>query len=145
LKPVSWHEVAEKVYLPMWRERVDRHGHVLRGLTIATLPPSSAGLVAIGRQLFEHSIERPPDHECLGRAFQLILAALVLRLTPLGWTVDVQPGDDVTLRRAGHELRPYAVLNAFVQGRTTADEWRAQCTAMGIADLPLFGAPAAGA
>ena len=142
LTPVSWHEVSDKVYMPIWRERVDRHGHLLRGLTIATLPTSSAGLIAIGRQLFGDAIEEPPEHEAVGRAFQLILAAIVLRLTPLGWTVDVQPGDEVTLRRDGHELRPYAVLAGFMQERSTPDEWRAQCIAMGIAGVPLSGAPA---
>jgi Zn-dependent protease with chaperone function len=142
LKPVSWHEVRDKVYMPMWRERVDRHGHVLRGLTMATLPTSRDGLTAIGRQLFNNGIEETPEHEAVGRAFQLMLAAIVLRLTPLGWTVDVQPGDEVTLRRDGHELRPYMVLAGFMQGRSSADDWRAQCTAMGIAEVPLFGAPA---
>jgi hypothetical protein len=63
-------------------------------------------------------------------------------LIRLGWTVDVQPGDEVTLRRDGHELRPYAALAAFLEGKSTADDWRAQCTALGIGDLPVYGGPA---
>jgi Zn-dependent protease with chaperone function len=142
LTPVSWHEVSDKVWMPMWRERVDRHGHLLRGLTIGTLPPAPEALIAIGRQLFPDDDDEPAPAQVhyLGRAHQLILAAIVVRLVPLGWTVDAMPGEDVALRQGSQVLRPYAELTAIAQGRSTAEAWRTQCTALGIAELPLFGA-----
>lgn len=50
----------------------------------------------------------------------------------------MSPGDEVILRRDGHELRPYSELKALVYNGAPVDGWRARCMALAIADLPLF-------
>jgi hypothetical protein len=142
LEPLEWDKVADAVYMPMWRSRVDRHGHVLRAYTIATLPTTTAELVKLGSSLFDGEQDEITDRDRVGRAWQLITAAIALRLTSLGWTVEVLPGDEVVLRRDGHELRPFSELQAVMDGRGPSSRWRDRCAALGIAELPLWGAAA---
>ena len=82
------------------------------------------------------------DRDRSERAWQLIIAAISLRLVSTGWTGNTLPGEEIVLRRDGHELRPYSELSAVMEARTTVDEWRTRCAALGIAELPLWGAVA---
>jgi heat shock protein HtpX len=140
LEPIEWDKVVEAVYMPMWRARVDRHGHLLRSFTIGTLPTMTADFIKLGSSLFDDDEEQITDHARLGRAWQLIVAAIALRLTSRGWTVEALPGNETVLRRDGDELRPYSELQAVLDSRVPASQWRDRCASLGIADLPLWGA-----
>ena len=139
LEPIDWDKVADAVYMPMWRARVDSHGHLLRNFTIGTLPTTPGDLLKLGSSLFGPEEEEINDQARLGRAWQLIVAAVALRLSAMGWNVEALPGNETVLRRNGDELRPYSELQAVVDGRAPATEWRDRCLALGIADLPLWG------
>ena len=140
LRPLEWDQVAHMVYLPLWRARVDAHGHLLRGHTIGTLPATSAGFVALGSMVSAGDGDAPTERACLDRAGHLILAAIAVRLAEHGWSVTALPGEETILRWNGHELRPYSELRAILDGRVPASRWRERCAELGIADVPLWGA-----
>lgn len=139
LEPIEWDKVVEAVYMPMWRSRVDSHGHLLRRYSIGTLPTTTTELVRLGSSLFGPGENQINDHARAGRAWQLIVAAVALRLAALGWTIEALPGNETILRRDGHELRPLSELQAVLDGRTPASQWSGRCAALGIADVPLWG------
>ena len=80
--------------------------------------------------------EIPPEAS-VHRAWQLLIATMTLPLVDTGWTPHLAPGDEVTLRRGNHELKPYSELSAVVQNEVVFDWWVSRCKALGIADLPL--------
>jgi hypothetical protein len=61
-------------------------------------------------------------------------------MAALGWSVEASPGDETILRSNGRELRPYSQLRAVLDGRAPSSQWRERCAALGIADVPLWGA-----
>jgi heat shock protein HtpX len=141
LEPIEWDRVVEAVYMPMWRARVDHHGHLLRAYTIGTLPTTTAEFVELGSLLFEDDEEQQvTDHARLGRAWQLIVAAVALRLTALGWLVEALPGNETILRRGSDDLRPYSELQAVLDNRLSVSQWHDRCRSLGIADVRLWGA-----
>ena len=144
LQPLDWDQVADAVYVPLWRARVDSHGHLLRGQTIATLPTTSAEFAALGSKMSGRGKDAPTDRACIERAGHLILAAIVVRLAERGWSVTALPGEETILRGNGHELRPYSELRAVLDGRVTASRWRERCVELGIADVRLWGAAGGG-
>ena len=140
LQPLEWDQVADAVYLPLWRARADSHGHLLRGDTIGTLPTTSDHFVALGAKIPGRGKDASNERACLDRAGHLILAAIAVRLAEDGWSVTALPGDETILRRNGHELRPYSELRAVLDGRVPASRWRERCAELGISSVPLWGA-----
>jgi hypothetical protein len=129
--------VAETVYVPLWRERVNNCGQLLQGRTIGSVPHTHDDLLRIGSVLRgEDEAELAPE-AAVHRAWQLLIAALALPLVEMGWTPHLAPGDEVTLRRGNHELKPYSELSAVVQNEVVFDWWVSRCKALGIADVPL--------
>ena len=137
LKPLDWELVGDTVYVPLWRLRVKTHGHLLKDLTIATVPTTEAALVTLGSALFGPDEEGITDQHRLGRAWQLVIAAIALPLTTLGWTVQTLPGEEAVFRRGQEEFRPFSEVGAVMAGKATPDEWRARCVALGIAEVAL--------
>jgi len=58
-------------------------------------------------------------------------------LVTAGWGVDALPGQPVTLRMAGAELRPFAVMLGLLTGEKQPADWDALHVAGGISDIPL--------
>jgi len=136
LKPLSWDEVGEKVYVPFWRERLKDHGHLLRILTVATVPATRADLVRLGRGTFAKG-EEGTDDDAVARAWQLLIGGIGLALIGVGWTAHTAPGEEIVLRRGAEELRPHSELSPIVEGKADARVWRDRCAVLGIADVPL--------
>jgi hypothetical protein len=136
LRRVEWEQVADTAYVPMWRQRVANHGHLLRNITMSTLPASQAAFARLGSSVFDGD-ESPPEDERIERVWQLMIGAIGLTLLSAGWTAETLPGDEIVLRRDRHEFRLFSELKAMMQGRVTRDQWRERCVALGIADVPL--------
>jgi heat shock protein HtpX len=142
LKPVDWSRVSDTVYRPLWRQRIEQHGSLLREFTIASPPAQRETLIRIGRSIVRAN--DAPDEACLGAAWQLIVAGFSLALEPHGWDADTSPGEEVTLRRGSDELRPWSELSELVNGSKTLEAWHMRVSLLGIGGIPLGeGAPAA--
>lgn len=140
LKALDWEKVTDSVYVPMWRERVKNHGQLLSGSTIGTVPHTHADLVRLGSKIREGHETEVPEYECLARAWQLLAAAIALRLLDIGWTASTAPGEEVVLRHGADEFRPITELNPVVEKKSTIEGWRARCHALDIANVPLGSA-----
>lgn len=131
LKPIEWPKVGEVVYVPMWNARLKAHGAVLPELAIGRLAPSKEMLLRLGRATVTG--EREADEsECLGRAWQLLMAGVGLSLVPRGWTPVTIPGEELILRRGTDEFRPYTEINAVIEGTTSAEQYAERLRVLGI-------------
>lgn len=136
LRTIEWDTVMEAVYLPSWRAAVKEHARLLGDVTPATLPFMRVGPVTDS----ERARGAGMTDEATALRVHTMATALVLALIDLGWTATTTPGEDIVLRRDGHELRPFNELPAVAEGVVSAEAWRASCAALGIADVPLAGA-----
>jgi Zn-dependent protease with chaperone function len=137
LKALEWDKVAETVYVPLWRERVKDFGQLLQGRTIATAPHTQEDLVRLGSALRGADEGEIAPEVAVHRAWQLLIASIALPLVEMGWSPLLTPGDEVTLRRDGHEFKPYSELSAVVKHEVVPDWWRSRCEALGIAAVTL--------
>ena len=143
LKPVDWEHVVEQVYLPTWRERVDRHGRHLEDWTIGSIPATKLEFARLGTRYYTSADSEDSVEARVGRGFQLVNAAIGLRLVALGWTVEKAPGEEPVFRRDGQEFRPWSELAEVVEGKRALADWWSRCAALGVAEVPLSGAAAA--
>jgi heat shock protein HtpX len=139
LKRIAWSDVAALVYVPLWRKRVERHGRLLAGCTIASVPATHEALVHLGAKVLQGAANAT-DEVRLQVGGQLLVGSIALALTSLGWTAEVVPGGEVVLRRNGHEFRPVSELADVMAGRESLDRWRQRCTDLGIAGV-VIGKP----
>jgi hypothetical protein len=64
-------------------------------------------------------------------------AALILLLIRCGGELSLTPGNDISVKLRGHEVRPFAVLPALQSGDMTARAWELRCVELGIARADL--------
>jgi len=136
LKRISWSEVADAVYVPEWQRRMEQHGRLLDGRTLANVPATRDALVRIGGLILAGHGDVPEEVRFQVGA-QLVVSAIALALVSLGWTADVTPGSEVTLHRNGSVLFPLSELSAVIDGRDSLDRWRQRCADLGIAQVVL--------
>jgi Zn-dependent protease with chaperone function len=134
LKPIDWSEVAAAVYSPIWKKRIEEDGALLDGYTIGEPPRTKDELLRIGSGMFK---EAASPEQCMGAAWQLIVAAFCLTLAPLGWTAETEPGEEVVLRKGNITLRPWSELRDLMDGKTTLVDWKTSCALTGIDALPM--------
>ena len=137
LKPVGWSEVRAKVYRPQWSRLVHANAAALRGLTPESLPAAAANLKAFRARFVYASGEKPTaaDEEHLGSA--VVGAALLLALEQRGGLVEKEPSKPFAVRLNSEVVEPFGLMDSLVAGKLSAEEWRAQCTRLGLAGLDL--------
>lgn len=116
LKAVSWDEVIDRVYLPGWRKRVQEQAAILDGLSIGSLPLSSAELARRGAQLVGKDKEPAPEAERSTRMTGFVVTALALLLVDAGWRVEATPGEEFIVRRSESESVRFSDLAGLVTG-----------------------------
>jgi hypothetical protein len=123
----------------MWKKRIEQDGALLDGYTIGEPPRTTEELVKIGTAILKNAA---PPEQCVGVAWQLIIAAFCVTLAPLGWSAHTDPGEEVVLRKGSITLRPWSELRDLIDGKTTLDDWKTSCALSGIESLPLTPAAA---
>jgi len=137
LTPVSWDEVGEKAWIPIWGERVEPYRDALAGATPATILELFRDLDAFATRLRQCDRQHLPDEVRLDQAVSLLGTAVSLALREKGCRVSMLPGEDVVFERDGESIKPFALLDQLADNALTGDTWRQQCRAFGIADVPL--------
>ena len=139
LKPLSWDNVIDAVYVPMWREAVKEGEAFLRDLTPATVPFAGTLGAAVARGQYN------AGEQAIMEQVGLSSNALSLVLHETGWKAVTHPGEEIVFTRDDHQLVPYVELRAVAEGRISIESWSARCAALGIQHLPLDGRTVAGA
>jgi heat shock protein HtpX len=113
LRPIKWTDVGTAVWMPEWKEAVQRRGARLKGGTLADLFDIAAAAGV-------HSIET----FTLGAAF-------ACSLRRAGWTVE--SGHALPLFRKGElEFNPFDAVERIASGDFTQETWRARIESLGL-------------
>jgi hypothetical protein len=144
LQTVAWKDVGNRVYPSMWAETVAGARPHVAGLEADGLAGERSFYVALGRKLGGDQAVGAPDEALACFAASTLGAFLALHLSRSGWDVGALPGEPVVLRRDGVAWEPFTRLIALALGTITIEDWRADCSRVGLSGLALgavAGAP----
>jgi heat shock protein HtpX len=136
LKTVQWDKVGTDVYIPIWRTFTAEYAQLLAGLTAGALPEAVKNLRDMGERMRDPKGMLLTHEQRANRAAALLWMALALALIDAGWDFRAQPGESY-LQRNGARMSTAGVVGEMRSGKLSREDWRAQCQAMGIAELRL--------
>ena len=147
LKTVAWEGVARELYLHHWEQVLSEHGTQLRGWTPRRVPELCQDLDAVGRQLLQDQAANYMPGYRIRMAETILGISLALCVQRAGWNVYDLPGQPLWLEPAAaapppapaQRIEPFALVTDLQAGRTSAEEFWAQCAAVGILDEDLSG------
>ena len=132
LKPVSWEQISEEVWLPAWREAVKEHAGALGKLTASALPVALERWESLAQATRRGLAVLSPEAE-RRELSRLLSAWLTVHLADRGFRVDAQPGLAVVALREGQRLEPYAAVEAMLKPTPERNrEWARTCEELGI-------------
>jgi len=133
LRPIEWQHLANEVYSQKWREAAVHFAKFLGRFTTDTLPAGKRAFSDAGREL------SPSGEADLRIAFavQALSVAVAVALLDSGAVADTSPGQQIVFKKVGASMEPFVAVRQLADGAISLDEWKAQCTAMGIAGVAL--------
>lgn len=137
LRPEAWTNVPVAAYVPQWQHTADKLRPALAGRKLADVPALLAGDSGFDRVTQEQAGKAESDDQARMRTQQLAATAVAAALHRAGWVPSFGPGEPVTLTQGGRTLRSFEMVARLAAGELTAEQWRQQCDAAGIAELPL--------
>ena len=138
LKPLAWSEVGESVTIPEWRTIAKDCAAWLSRFTPDTLPTTEEELIRAGTGL-----ARPGDgistRDRIGRAVHVFGVGVGLALIDRGWLLETGVGRPIVLTRGSAAIDPFDSGHRLATGQLSVEEWKAQCSAAGMAGCVLSG------
>jgi Zn-dependent protease with chaperone function len=142
LKPLSWSNVARRVYLPQWRKGAKQVAEALKSPTLAALPRSKAKLGKVAAKVLQQDLSEHADvAEQIGA--NMLAAAVCATLEAAGWTVKNRVGRPISMRNGELKLSPFEDFSALVSEKLTVEDVVKKLSDAGVAEL-VVGASAAG-
>ena len=133
LQPIDWHEVLEKVYLPVWKKQAEWQREALQDLTASALAEDLKSGELTDRMRNPEGVW-PTREQKVQMALNVAACAFALALHRDGWTFHFGPGSSYC-ERAGHTLEPFKLSPKLAKGEITLDQWREICEQTGITSL----------
>ena len=142
LKRIPWEQVGTQVYVPSWRNVTKHYAELLSRFSVDNLPADKNEFISVGSKLLhpDEPQELVNDEARLARAGFLLSAGICAVLVDRGWHAETFPGKPIAFIRDDAKLEPFAAVRAIADGTVTADSWKQQCSALGIAGIPLGSA-----
>lgn len=139
LEPVSWDDVAARVWLPLWQEEVQGVRAALGRLTPAQLPALLAAPDARQHLIFDLAadVEKDAAEAVLLRRLSV---ALSLLLVAQGYEVQTAPGEPLLFRQGDHTVNAFELIGALSPSDDRAgatSTYHDFLTRSGVAALPL--------
>jgi hypothetical protein len=139
LTPLCWPEVAERVFLPRWRERAGDTAAVLEGTLLAALPDAvQTHRQALVRAHLPNPGARVPvdlENELIAGALG---AGLAVTLVDAGWSLRADIGQPVSVQRGELRLEPFNLCRRIGDRTAFAQSaWESALEAAGVGELPL--------
>jgi heat shock protein HtpX len=137
LSPVSWQEVGQKVWREIWKEGADLFAaELVSPVTAADFPrlmqrepavlPPAAGQPSEGVL---------PEVNRTMRIVYKYGSALAIAMIRMGWNIEVQPGERVSMEKGGLRFKPFEQVDKLAGGEIDEAAWCELCRDAGILDL----------
>ena len=136
LKYVGWDEVGMRVTIPGWRKFVSEYAEPLQGVKAESVPDHVSKFRQIGSRIRDPKGMLLSPEQRTVRAAGLFAAALALRMTELGWKIEVQPGI-FRIFKADREFNPFLAVQQLLAGKMSPDQWRTQCRELDLSEIVL--------
>jgi len=137
LKRIAWDGVADAVFAASWKKTAAANAKWLSTFVVDALPAGKEGFIKAGAELLGPDEALLGHDERISRAGFLFGVGIGVMLLEDGWQARTAPGLPVTLVRGEQALDPFAQVGGLADGSISADDWRAQCEAIGIAGRRL--------
>lgn len=128
LTAAKWEDVGTAVYVPLWRRVVSDLRSYLAGLTPENLPEKAPGLQARCSSLSSENMQRVTG---------AVGAALAVAAVQAGAVLECDVGAAIVVAAGEVKVEPFTVLERLAKGQLTAEDWTAQCAALGITGVDL--------
>jgi Zn-dependent protease with chaperone function len=130
LEPVAWDQIAESVWLPVWRRTLEPHARTLASLDPSRLPDALRRWESLAQATRTGPAILSPEAERRSLA-GLLGAWLAVRLADLGFRIEAGPGAPVTAERNGRTLAPFKLVEDLLD-HPDDDAWAKLCADSGI-------------
>lgn len=137
LKPIAWDGIAEAVYVPTWEKLAQIHQAELEGITLGRLPEKTGDLEGWSEKMAETAHKTLTVDLAKTYAMSVVAGATVVKLIKGGWRARVNVGAEIVLEADDKSWEPFACILKLMRGELPAEEWRALCDQLGIAELEL--------
>ncbi len=123
LEPVSWDQVAEKVYVPMWRAILARYDLALKHAPLKELPAMTKKLGQFAIQLNKCAGGRLTSDQVSYLAISTVGASVALLLLKKGWKLSFGLGQEVEFTKAEKKMRPFRLMIDLSNGTMSRQDW----------------------
>jgi len=131
LAAVAWEEAGEKAWMPHWKKTMTELGDVFDDLTLARLPVVTADPTLVSDRIPGTLAVLSPQ-ALRQRVLRLLGAWLAVQLHQRGFSVQAEPGAEVSLARDGASIETGATIRALADGTLTPAAWHERCAALGL-------------
>jgi len=138
LKPVTWNEVGDRVYVERWRAMVAQYGSLIQGWKVGDLPSVLDRIPEMVRQIRDPKGVLLTREQRAERVRDFVAGALSLALVGRGWTLQATPGE-LALCHGTARLAPKAVVDGIASNAQERFAWAEKARALGIEEIPLVG------
>lgn len=135
LEPISWEDVSERVFLPLWKYAARQHALELDGLTIGSLQTLAATPGSL-RARFGFTRDVPED-ALRGQIALILTHAMQAALAREGWRIETSPGEPISLVKTHIRLQPFQVVRDLFDHEMDAASWERRCMEWDIAGIAL--------
>ncbi len=137
---ISWESVAEKVWLPHWKQTCERFGRQTEDLSLMRATEILGSAEGIPNLLAPAILKQvQANHEQAEIAFNLIPTALVLALHREGWSISTPLGAPVVAQLHGRTLEPFTLFGKLQKKQISISGLLEEFQGAGIEDLMLCG------
>jgi heat shock protein HtpX len=135
LKPLSWSNVARRVYLPQWQKCAKDVVELLGSPSLGALPRPAGALGKLAAKIVKQDLSELPDGAAAQLGANILGAAVCATLEAAGWTVRNRVGGRISMRHGELKLQPFADFSELAEGTTTADDIVKKLADAGVAEL----------
>ena len=138
LGTVDWEDVIEVVYEPRWRESAEAvYETLFEGLTPLDIPNSIIELRELEERETGDQIYLVDPSVVVGLAFQWFGAGLAVLLLDAGFVASTSMAGPFVFTRGVDEIEPWTILNEYLGGEMTREDWNQRWENLAVGDRPL--------
>lgn len=136
-QPVSWKDLGDKVWVPLWTSLVGPNRARLEGMTPENVVPYLEKPAELAVRFSTAARADLASPRIVLESQVLWSAAVTLGLLQHGFLLSAEPGHAVCLTRGELNLKPFSVWEAVEKKEMSPAEWVSLCHKAGVAGLDL--------